>query len=86
MQWSRKRRVRVPLTADEALVLFEWLHRLEDEDALDRLPGLLRGERAALWGLSGALEKALVEPFDPAYRRLVEDARDRLAVRFEDGG
>lgn len=78
--------VALTLSPDEALVLFEWLHRLEDEDALDQLPGLLRGERAALWALSGALERTLVEPFKPEYRLLVDEARDRLAVRYEDGG
>jgi hypothetical protein len=77
--------VKIGLSPDVALVLFEWLHRLEDDDTLDRLPGLLRGELAALWQLSGALESTLVEPFKPEYGRLVDEARDRLAVRYEDG-
>lgn len=46
--------VSLELTPDEALVLFDWLHRMEDEDALETL--LLRGEQAALWKLSGAMD------------------------------
>lgn len=86
MNRRHDRTVELRLTPDQALVLFEWLHRLEDDDALDELPGLLRGERAALWALSGALERTLAEPFKPEYRRLVDEARDRLAVHYEDGG
>jgi hypothetical protein len=79
------RTVEVRFTPDEALVLFEWVHRLEDDDYLERLPGLLRGEKAALWALSGALERTLAEPFDPDYARLIAEARDRLAGAYEDG-
>ena len=77
------RTVELRLTPDDALVLFEWLHRLEDEDSLDSLPGLLAGEKVALWRLSGALERTLVEPFHAEYDRLVAEARDRLAVAYE---
>ena len=63
-----------------ALVLFEILHRWEDEDAdLQLLPG----EQTALWDLSGALERVLVEPFHPGYTEIVQQARERL---FASGG
>lgn len=66
----------ISLTADEALVLFELLHRWEDEEPA--LP-LEQGEQEALWSLSAALEKILAEPFRPGYSELVEQARMRLA-------
>jgi hypothetical protein len=68
--------VSITLTADEALVLFELLHRWEDVDRID--PDLFPGEQEALWNLSCLLESELVEPFDPQYDRLVNDARARL--------
>jgi hypothetical protein len=73
--------VEVSLSSDEALVLFELLHRWEDADAID--PALLPGEQTALWHLSASLERILTQPFDRDYTRLVSDARDRL---FRQGG
>jgi hypothetical protein len=73
--------VAVTLTPDEALVLFELLHRWEDAGAID--PALEPGEQTALWALSARLEGILVEPFDARYRELVDGARRRLS---EHGG
>lgn len=69
--------VTLNLTPDEALVLFELLHRWEDRDAID--PVLLPGEQVALWNLSCALERVLVEPFESAYAEKLTEARQRLA-------
>lgn len=71
----------VTLTSDEALVLFELLHRWEDSGELNGL--LQRGEQIAPWALSALLERILVEPFEGNYSELVDDARRRLA---EPGG
>jgi hypothetical protein len=67
------------LSSDEALVLFELLHRWEDSGEIDTV--LMPGERTALWALSGRLESILVEPFEVNYRELVDNARQRLAER-----
>lgn len=69
----------VTLTSDEALVLFELLHRWEDSGEIDTV--LMPGEQTALWALSGRLESILVEPFEGNYRELVDYARQRLAER-----
>lgn len=68
--------VTVSLTSDEALVLFELLHRWEDAERIDS--ALLDGEQTALWNLSAKLELVLVVPFDASYGELVEAARARL--------
>ena len=59
----------VTLTADEALVVFDLLHRWEQsgEDGAVLLPG----EQIALWALSAVLESTLGEPFAPNYSELV---------------
>lgn len=71
----------VTFTSDEALVLFELLHRWEGSGEIHTM--LMPGEQTALWALSGRLEGILAEPFGGNYRELVNQARQRLA---EHGG
>ena len=67
----------VSLTGDEALVLYEWLHRSSDDDALQAVT-IDAAEIVALDALCALLERELVEPFDPNYVELVDAARRRL--------
>ena len=69
--------VLLPLSHDEALVLFDVLHRWEDAGSVSE--PLHRGEQVALWNLSCALERVLVAPFDDRYDQFVSEANDRLA-------
>ncbi len=71
--------VSVELSKDEALVLFDLLHRWED--AGDVRGKVETSEQAALWGLSAALESLLVEPFATNYQDLVRRSRQRLLDR-----
>jgi hypothetical protein len=63
------------LTDDEALVLFEWLSRLDESDAA---PCEHDAERHVLWALHGQLERTLKEPLQPDYRNLVANARSKV--------
>jgi hypothetical protein len=76
------REVVLRLTRDEALVLFELLHHWEDQDRVTQPEH--HADQMALWNLSCLLERELIEPFDPAYDRLVNEARTRLAGESED--
>ena len=67
--------MKLELTEDEALVLFEWLSRLDERD---EPPCEDPAEEHVLWSLHGQLEKQLVEPFQENYRQLLESARMRL--------
>ncbi len=71
--------VTVALSSDEALVLFELLHRWEGSGEAGTV--LMPGEQTALWALSGLLESLLAEPLEANYRELVDNARQRLAER-----
>ena len=73
--------MKLELTHDEALVLFEWLARLDERDAF---PCEDPAEEKVLWSLHAQLEKLLVEPFQEDYQELVELARRR--VRGEEPG
>jgi hypothetical protein len=68
--------VPISLTGDEALVLFELLHRWEDEEQVSAPRN--EADKVALWNLSAALEKVLAAPFSPEYARLVSEAQARL--------
>jgi hypothetical protein len=66
----------VALTRAEALVLFDWLHQLEEVE--DRVTQD-KATQVALWALSASLESALVEPLQPDYDDVLSRARAHLA-------
>jgi hypothetical protein len=68
-------RVSVELTADEALVLFDWLARFNqsDEAAFEDV-----AERRVLFDLESKLESSLTVPFEPEYKELLAGARSRV--------
>ncbi len=68
--------VSISLTGDEALVLFDLLHRWEDDGQVSAPEH--QAEEVALWNLSAVLERSLSEPFDSRYVDLVAAARGRL--------
>lgn len=68
--------VTISLTGDEALILFDLLHRWEDNERVTAPQN--EAEQVALWALSALLERELREPFDPRYADLVSEARARL--------
>ncbi len=78
---EQKPPVQIQLTADEALVLFEWLSKRDDDDALDPLIEHW-SEQLVLWTITAQLEKTLVEPFDPNYLDLLRSARERLVAHI----
>lgn len=67
-------RVEIRLTADEALVLSQWIYQLEEAN-------VPLGDQAvwlALYRIGGVLETTLVEIFSPNYDDMLEAARRRL--------
>lgn len=68
--------VTIELSADEAIVLFEYLTRTDESGDYRPKPG---GEVAALWRLEGALEKKVDLLFSPEYGDALDAARARLA-------
>jgi hypothetical protein len=67
--------IKLTLTHDEALVLFEWLS-VHDES--ERIPVGDTAERLALWRLIAQLEKILVSPLQVDYPDQLMQARARL--------
>jgi hypothetical protein len=71
-QAEEKSVVVLRLTRAEALVLFEWLARV---DAAGTLPIEDAAEEQVLWRVEGQLESTLTEPLGPDYKQVVEAAR-----------
>jgi dihydroxyacetone kinase DhaKLM complex PTS-EIIA-like component DhaM len=69
-------KVNIEVTKDEALVLFDFLSRLNEKETVDLFED--QAEQKVLWIIEGILEKNLVEPFKPDYKEIIQQARDRL--------
>jgi hypothetical protein len=70
-----KDRIKINLTKDEAIVLFEFLSRFSDKDELKIEH---QAEERALWNLTCYFERELVEPFSENYGQILDAARERL--------
>lgn len=72
--------VTLSITRDEAIVLHEWLARVVDDENAMGIADTLEDD-AEVWALDGVLillERALEEPLDPNFEKLLKAARKRL--------
>jgi hypothetical protein len=75
MSEPRPADIPLPLTFDEAVVLFEFLQRYSNTD---RLTIEDQAEQRTLWNLSCMFEKHVTIPIGRNYADLLAEARDRL--------
>ncbi len=68
--------VDIPLTKDEAIVLFEFLARFKESNGLHRFED--QAEERVLWTIESVLEKELSEPFRADYQEIVKKARENV--------
>jgi len=68
--------VSLTMSANEALVLFDWLARTSD--ATHPVPFADPAEQLVLWNVEALLERVLVAPLTPDYDVLLDDARRRV--------
>ena len=76
---DEKNTVALELSGDEALILFEFLSRLNERARPELFED--QAEERALWTLEALLQRVLVEPFRSDYAELVQQARSRLRDR-----
>lgn len=67
--------VKITITKDEALVLFDFLSRFSNTDVLTIQD---QAEKRALWNLTCVFERVLVEPFSTEWPSIIKAARNRL--------
>lgn len=72
--------IRIELSEDEALVLFEWIARFNRRDDVEFED---QAEQRVLWDVEGSLEEALAEPFSGDYDLLLAGARARVRDPIE---
>lgn len=68
-------KVCLELSPDEALVLFDWLCRINDAESQQFED---QAEQRVLWNLEAMLESALPEILHPRYEDLLTAARSRV--------
>ena len=68
-------KVILELSNDEALILFEWIKRFNEQDNQEFED---QAEERVLWNLEALLEKSLTTPFDRDYKALLNEARGRV--------
>ncbi|TBN57250.1 hypothetical protein EYE40_07475 [Glaciihabitans arcticus] len=68
--------VEIVLSADEALVLLDWLARTTEQ--AHPAPFNDQAEQRVLWDLEASLESILTAPLDSNYAALIEAARGRI--------
>ncbi|MCA6362347.1 MAG: hypothetical protein IM638_04875 [Bacteroidetes bacterium] len=69
-------KVIIELTKNEAIVLFEFLGRFNENDGLSKFED--QSEQKVLWDIERILEKQLSEPFRADYGEIVAKAREQV--------
>lgn len=72
--------ITLTITRDEAIVLHEWLARVVDDENADGIKETLEDD-AEVWALDAVLillEKALDEPLNENFDKILKGARKRL--------
>ncbi|MCT9624828.1 hypothetical protein HWD94_06795 [Pseudarthrobacter equi] len=67
--------VKIELSEDQALVLFDWLCRLNDGSAANVAD---HAEQRVLWDIQSGLESVLAAPLQANYNFLLAQARNRV--------
>jgi len=79
----KQREISLKLTYQEALVLFEWIEKIE---SMDKAIYQHLSEMKVIWKLEGQLEYAIDELFSPDYLDVVAEARQVVASEWPAGG
>lgn len=69
------RKISIEFSEDEVLVLFEWLHRVNESPQIEFED---QAEQRVAWDLEAALEAANPALFASDYRLRLREARDRI--------
>lgn len=68
-------RVSIELSHDEALVLYGWISRFNQQKENDFAD---QAEQRVLWDIEAILDSTLTEPLASDYHTLLSSARDRV--------
>ncbi|MBS2214030.1 hypothetical protein KEM09_21660 [Carboxylicivirga mesophila] len=71
-----KNNITIQMTSDEAIVLYEFLCRFNNQKETTDLQD--QSEQRALWDIETILEKQLIDTFKSDYLAIVEQARNKI--------
>lgn len=74
-------KINIELTKEEAIVLFEFLGRFNENNDLSNFED--QAEQRVLWDMESNLEKKLNEPFRADFKEIVKKARDKVRDKNE---
>mgnify|MGYP003454966751 FL=1 len=70
------KKINIKITKNEALVLFDFLSRFNQNDNIDFFED--KAEKILLWNIESELEKELEDIFDSNYKLILEKARTEI--------
>ena len=73
---TEEKEILIKLSKDEALVLFEFVSRFNQLDQDEIFQD--QAEQKLVWLIETQLEKILVEPFQPDYKEIIQEARNKV--------
>ena len=73
---TEEKEILIKLSRDEALVLFEFISRFNQLDQDEIFQD--QAEQKLMWLIETQLEKILVEPFQPDYKEIIQEARNKV--------
>lgn len=68
--------IQIDLKTEEALVLFEFLSRIDKSENIDLFED--QAEQRVLWDIIAILEKQLSEPLLEDYKKRLDTAREKI--------
>lgn len=68
--------IKISLNKSQALVLFEFVSRLNETEHKDLF--LDQAEEKMIWLIEGQLQKILIEPFMANYKAIIDEARNEI--------
>jgi hypothetical protein len=71
-----KNGIKIELSKDEAIVLFDWISRINEGEATNLR--LDQAEMRILWDLEASFEKVINEIFAEDYNKIVAQAKQRV--------
>ena len=81
MEKNKNETIKLELTKDESIVLFEFLIRINEKE--NNIIFEDQSEQRLLWNIEAILEKLLIEPFQMNYDDIVKQARNNIRDKTE---
>lgn len=73
---QKKDKVILELTKEEAIVLFDWIYRLNEKEKPELFED--QAEERVLWDIEASIEEVISETFESNYAEILSKAREKV--------